>query len=62
MSTVDHRRIQPGNPAATSSQGGGQAVGLPQPGPSIPAVPGSFADLAAVQAYLVTLVAALGQP
>ena len=62
MSTVDHRRVQPGNPAATASQGGGQAVGLPQPGAAIPQVPATFADLAAVKTYLNSLVAALGYP
>ena len=59
MSTVDVRKIQAGNPAATASQGGGQAAGLLQPGNAIPAVPATFADLAAVKTYLDTLVAAL---
>lgn len=56
--SVDTRKIQPGNPAGTANQGGGQAVGLPQQ-TNLPAVPDTFADVAAVQAYLVQLVAAL---
>jgi hypothetical protein len=55
--TTDVRKPQI-NPAATASQGGGQAVGLPQPN-IIPPVPASFADFAAVKTYLDSLYAAL---
>lgn len=55
--TTDARKVQV-NPAATASQGGGQAVGLPQPN-VFPDVPASFADFAAVKTYLDSLVAAL---
>lgn len=65
-STVNVKSVQT-NPAATASQGGGQAVGLPEPvaiqqlpvGGDLPAVPASFAALTDVQTYLASLVAAL---